>query len=79
MRIISLEESQTNLPQLMEEMARGESLIITKGGSPLAQVTSLRRSSTKPRIGFATRNFTVPDDFNTMGADEILALFEGEE
>jgi hypothetical protein len=32
----------------------------------------------KSRLGFAAGRFKVPDDFDTMGAEEIRRLFEGD-
>ncbi len=33
----------------------------------------------KSPFGFMKGQFTVPDDFDTMGQEEIIRLFEGEE
>jgi len=32
-----------------------------------------------PRIGFLKDQFSVPADFDRMGEEEILAMFEGEQ
>jgi prevent-host-death family protein len=79
MHTVSLEEAQTELAELVAQAAAGIPFIITKDGLPLVQVTALAAPAPKPRIGFATGEIKVPDDFNTMGAAEIAALFEGEE
>jgi hypothetical protein len=36
------------------------------------------RPAMRPRLGFLGGQFKVPDDFNTMGAAEIEAMFYGE-
>ena len=37
------------------------------------------KSEVKRRVGFLDGQIEVPDDFDRMYADEIVALFEGED
>ena len=39
MEIVGAYEAKTHLPRLLDRVARGESLIITRHGKPIAQLT----------------------------------------
>ena len=61
------------------EAAEGKPFIIAKAGKPMVKVTALDAPSGKQirRLGFLRGQFSVPDDFNTMGRNEIARLFGG--
>ena len=42
MKQIGVYEAKTHLPQLLDEVARGESIIITRHGRPVARVVPVR-------------------------------------
>jgi prevent-host-death family protein len=81
MRTVNIHEAKTHLSRLVEQAADGEGFIIAKAGKPMVKVVPLdaREQPAARRIGFLDGEFTVPDDFDTMFADEILAMFEGED
>lgn len=81
MRTVTLEDAQRDLPRLLRETGRGETLLISDGGRPLAVMLSTQGTpaAVSRRLGFMEGQFTVPDDFDTMFQDEIIAMFEGEE
>jgi len=70
--------SKTQLSKLVARAAKGESFVIAKAGKPMVKVSALDapESSQKTRFGFMAGQIKVPDDFNTMGTDEIQKLFE---
>jgi prevent-host-death family protein len=76
MKTVNIHEAKTHLSRLLEGVAQGESFVIAKSGKPVAQVTpaGIKR---KRRIGFMKGMGQVPDDFNTMFAEEIADMFEG--
>jgi len=76
---VNIHEAKTHLSRLVERVAKGESIVIAKAGKPMAKLVPLDAGDTAPpkRIGFMTGEFTVPDDFDTMGQDEIEQLFHG--
>jgi hypothetical protein len=53
--------------------------VIAKVGKSMVKVLALNtpESSQIKRFGFMAGQIKVPDDFDTMGADEIKKLFEG--
>jgi prevent-host-death family protein len=80
MRTVNIHEAKTHLSRLLQEAVDGEPFVIAKAGKPLVKVTRIDEPEVSPkkRLGFASGSFSVPDDFDTMGAEEISRLFEGE-
>lgn len=80
MQTFNIHDAKTQLSRLVEQAAKGESFVIAKAGKPMVKVMALNapEPSQMKRFGFLAGQFTVPDDFDTMGADEIRAMFEGE-
>ncbi len=80
MRQYNIHEAKTHLSRLVDEVARGEPFIIAKAGKPLVKVVSLEaRAETLGPIGFYKGELKIPDDFDTMMADEIAEMFGREE
>ena len=79
MRTVNIHEAKTHLSRLVERAANGEPFIIAKAGKPLVKVVPLDADTDKKpsRIGFLDGQFEVPDDFDTMFADEIEEMFYG--
>jgi prevent-host-death family protein len=77
MRIIDIRDAKIQLSRLIDRAAKGEPFIIAKAGKPLVKVVSLDAEEAKgPRkIGFMEGEFSVPDDFDQMGQDEIARRF----
>ncbi|WP_338355700.1 type II toxin-antitoxin system prevent-host-death family antitoxin [uncultured Marinobacter sp.] len=79
MKSINMHEAKTRLSQLVARVAKGEGFIIAKAGKPVARVTAYDSPEIgqQKRIGFMAGEFTVPDDFDRMGQDEIVDMFGG--
>jgi prevent-host-death family protein len=79
MRTINIHEAKTQLSRLVDEASKGEPFIIAKAGKPLVKVTALDAPSATQirRVGFLLGQIDVPDDFDTMGREEIERLFTG--
>lgn len=79
MKTYNIHDAKTHLSRLVEQAAKGESFVIAKAGKPMVKVTALNtpEPSQVKRFGFMAGQIKVPDDFNTMGGDEIQKLFEG--
>lgn len=75
MNAINIHEAKTQLSKLVDEAVNGKPFVIAKAGKPLVRVTALDAPRKPRRIGFLVGEIVVPDDFDTMGADEIAALF----
>jgi prevent-host-death family protein len=79
MKSVNMHEAKTRLSQLVAGAAKGEAFIIAKAGKPVARVTAYDspEEGQQKRIGFMAGEFTVPDDFDRMGQDEIVEMFGG--
>jgi prevent-host-death family protein len=77
MKTINMHEAKTHLSSLIEKAVQGESFIISKAGKPLVRVTRVEAPIQKTRMGFLLGQIKVPDDFDAMGAKQIITLFEG--
>ena len=80
MQTFNIHEAKTQLSRLVELAAKGESFVIAKAGKPMVKVMALNapEPSQMKRFGFLAGQIIVPDDFDTMGAEEIRAMFEGQ-
>jgi prevent-host-death family protein len=81
---VNIHEAKTNLSKLVDRAVSGHPFIIAKQGHPMVLVQALNETDLSPRkhsrVGFLKdqlAGFVVPEDFNTMIQDEIIALFEG--
>ena len=79
MQMVNIHEAKTQLSRLVERAAKGESFIIAKAGKPLVQVMPLTVEPAPPRrrVGFLAGPSTVPEDFDSMGGEQIEAMFKG--
>ena len=78
MRIIDIEEAKTKLSQLVAEAAEGEPFVIAVAGKPLVKVVAAdaRPAETARRLGFMEGGFSIPEDFDRIGAAEIEGVFD---
>jgi prevent-host-death family protein len=79
MRTVSIREAKTHLSRLVEAAAKGEPFIIGRAAKPLVRVVPLETPEPKraKQLGFMAGQIAVPDDFDTIGCDEIEGLFAG--
>jgi prevent-host-death family protein len=80
MRTVNIHEAKTHLSRLVDRAAKGEPFVIAKAGKPLVKVVPLDEPAARQpkRLGFLEGQITVPDDFDTMFADEIEKMFYGD-
>lgn len=78
METVNIHEAKTHLSRLLERVAQGDSVVIARAGKPIAKIVPLTAGEAKParRLGFMAGRMRVPDDFDSMGAQEIEASFE---
>ncbi len=79
MLTVNIQDAKSQLSKLVDQAARGESFIIAKAGKPMVKVIALAEEevTTRNRLGFMMGEFSIPDDFDQMGSDEIEGLFTG--
>ena len=81
MQTVNLSEAKAQLSSLVERAAKGESFVITKAGKPMVQVVPIKPAPPHQpqRLGFMRGRAKIPGDFDTMYADEIARMFNGED
>jgi prevent-host-death family protein len=81
MKTVNIHEAKTQLSKLVDDASKGEPFIIAKAGKPVVKVTALTApiGAQVRRLGFMAGQFTVPDDFDQMGREEIEKIFGGGE
>ena len=75
METFNIDEAETQLSRLVDRAAKGEPFIIAKAGKPLVMVVLLEPKEALEPFGFMKGELKVPDDFDTMAADEIAEMF----
>lgn len=80
MRTVNIHEAKTHLSRLIDRATKGESFIIAKFGKPMVKVVAIDAPAAGEmrRVGFMAGQFSVPDDFDRMAAEEIEKLFGGD-
>ena len=72
---VNMHEAKTNLSKLVDHIStQGGSFIIAKAGKPVARVTAIEK---KPRTGMLRGICEIPEDFDSLMADEIESMFAG--
>jgi antitoxin (DNA-binding transcriptional repressor) of toxin-antitoxin stability system len=75
---VNIHEAKTHLSKLVDRAASGETVVIAKAGKPLVRVSALGAPVEPRRLGFLAGEVSVPDDFDHMGSEAIVALFGAE-
>ena len=78
MKTVGVHEAKTHLSRLIDQAVKGEPFVIAKGGTPMVKVMAIDTPSAgqQRRLGFMAGQGSVPDDFDRMGGEDILRLFE---
>ncbi|GBQ90164.1 type II toxin-antitoxin system Phd/YefM family antitoxin [Gluconobacter albidus] len=79
MRTVNIHEAKTNLSRLIEAAMKGESFIIAKAGRPMVRVSPITapEETQKRRLGFLAGQIRVPENFDRMGQEDVISLFDG--
>jgi antitoxin (DNA-binding transcriptional repressor) of toxin-antitoxin stability system len=79
MQTFNIHEAKTNHSRLVEEAAQGNAFDISKTGKPMVKVLPLSEGDRNggEKLGFMAGEISTTDDFDSLGAPEIMRLFEG--
>ncbi|APB34415.1 prevent-host-death family protein, putative [Gloeomargarita lithophora Alchichica-D10] len=78
METVNIHQAKTNLSRLLSRVERGEEIVISNRGIPIAKLVPFRTSlDRQSSLGQDRGKFIVPDDFNAPLPEEILVAFEG--
>ncbi len=75
MKSINMRDAKTHLSRLVERVQAGEEFVIAKAGRPAARLVPLGTASRPVKTGGLRVPGGVPDDFDTMFAEQIETLF----
>jgi len=75
-RVVDIDEAKADLSRLIEAAAGGEPFIIARSGRSLVKVIAADAPARAgSRIGFMAGRVSIPDDFDSLGSQEIEQLF----
>lgn len=78
MATINLYEAKTHLSKLIDRAARGEDIVIARGGRPVARLTRLEEPAPRIRFGTLRGEIRYTDDFDAPLPEDLLADFEND-
>jgi prevent-host-death family protein len=77
MTAVNVHEAKTHLSRLLAQVELGEEIVIARAGRPVARLTPVTPVSGRRRpLGRLSGQFSLPDDIDRWGQEEIRALFE---
>ena len=62
-RSVGIREAKTHLSRLLQDVAAGEEVVITRRGEAVATLVRVKPAAAR-RFGIDEGRFTVPDDFD---------------
>lgn len=75
---LEMSEVQNRFPELLDQVARGERVVVCKDKEPVAEIRGVSTRRRKPRpIGLAKGQFQVPDTFFEPLPDDVIESFYG--
>lgn len=76
---IEIHQAQAELPYYLEQVVRGETIVVCKDNEPIAEIRPIVKPRKAPRpIGLAKGKFEVPSSFFEPLPDDLLDAFQGE-
>lgn len=73
---VNVYEAKTNLSRLLDQVERGDEVIVARAGRPIARLAPLRAAPRPITLGVLSGRVALPDDFDVADQD-IADLFEG--
>jgi len=77
-RQVNIHEAKTHLSQLVEEVARGNEIVIAKAGKPVARLVAVDSDSTPRPRGLLAGKIWIADNFDAPLPPDILQSFDGD-
>ena len=71
---VGVHEAKTHLSRLLERVERGEEVVISRRGVPVARLVPVRTEAR--RFGSDRGRFVVPEDFDAPLPEDVLDAFE---
>lgn len=74
MKQVNIHEAKTQLSRLLEDVERGERIVIARAGEPVAVLAPYRAATRRRRLGLFAGEAKMHADFDELPAD-IAAAF----
>jgi len=74
---VNIHEAKSQLSRLLEDVERGERVVIARAGEPVAVLVPYKAAVRRRRLGLFAGEATMRDDFDELPAD-IAAAFGAE-
>ena len=74
---VSVSAAKTHLSRLLDRAVRGEEVVITRNGKPIARVVPAQQRRAPRKLGALRGKVRVAADFDAPLPKKVLALFEG--
>lgn len=78
MTTINVYAAKTQLSRLLDQVEKGDEVIITRSGRPIAKLTSIKRSQSPRKLGALKGRIRIGRDFDAPLPPEVLDAFEGD-
>jgi antitoxin (DNA-binding transcriptional repressor) of toxin-antitoxin stability system len=74
---LNIHEAKTHLSKYLTRLEKGETILLCRRNTPIAEIRPLPKARTKPRpIGLGKGKFKVAPSFFEPLPDEVIAAFE---
>ena len=73
---VNIRQAKAHRSRLLGEVARGEEVIISRAGTPIARLTPYTTFRPRPWLGRDQGLFEVPDDFDAPLPEHVIESFE---
>ena len=75
---VNIHDAKTHLSEYLDRLAKGETIILCKRNTPIAEIRPLPPTrQTKRPIGLAKNKLKIPKSFFKPLPDELVDAFEG--
>jgi prevent-host-death family protein len=69
----NIHDAKTNLSRIIERVERGEEIVISRAGTPVAKVVPLRRAVARVARGSLAGSLVLADDWDSSELNESIA------
>ena len=77
MKTVNIHAAKTHLSRLIDDVERGEEVVIARAGKPVARLVPLAARPRERHLGLLEGRIHIADDFDAPLPEEGLKTFEG--
>ena len=74
---INIHNAKTNLSRLIEKAAKGDEVVISRAGKPVAKLVPIKTAAPRRRKGLLKNKIKIHPGFYKPLPEEVIAAFEG--